>query len=198
MIKPYLNPAWPVCRVQRGTTGEIGSMEQVVYPNRHSHVAFSTTEECDRKHIKTALDEALIAFQQHEVPIGAVIVKDSHEICRAHNQVEHTKDPTAHAEMRCIQQASKKLGAWRLAGCTLYVTVEPCPMCAGALLQARLDRVVYGAPNPLLGADGSWMQILPRLTSSQDNDSMLLLEPVSQSLQQRHPFHVSMRVCCSG
>jgi len=86
-----------------------------------------------------------------EVPVGAVMVLDGQVIARSHNAVEATSQPTAHAEMLCIQAAASLTGRWRLPEATLYVTLEPCPMCAGAALQARLSTVVFGAPNPLLG-----------------------------------------------
>ena len=86
-----------------------------------------------------------------EVPVGAVVVLDGQVIARTHNAVEATSQPTAHAEMLCIQAAASLTGRWRLLEATLYVTLEPCPMCAGAALQARLGTLVFGAPNPLLG-----------------------------------------------
>jgi len=87
-----------------------------------------------------------------EVPVGAVIVYEDRVIASAHNQREQLRDPTAHAEMIAITQAAESLGSWRLDGCTLYVTLEPCPMCAGAIVQARIPTVVYGAADPKAGA----------------------------------------------
>ena len=98
-----------------------------------------------------AIAEAELAAQQQEVPVGAVLVLGDQVISSAHNQTEQTGNPTAHAEMLCIQEAAAKLGGWRLLDSTLYVTLEPCPMCAGALLQSRVGTVVYGAKNSLLG-----------------------------------------------
>ena len=98
-----------------------------------------------------AITEAELAAQQQEVPVGAVLVLGDQVISSAHNQTEQTGNPTAHAEMLCIQEAASKLGGWRLLDSTLYVTLEPCPMCAGALLQSRVGTVVYGAKNSLLG-----------------------------------------------
>lgn len=95
-----------------------------------------------------------------EVPIGAVVVKDGHIIARAWNQVEMLKDATAHAEMLAITQAEAALGDWRLAGCDLYVTKEPCPMCAGAIVLSRVRRVVFGCPDPKGGAAGGWINLL--------------------------------------
>jgi tRNA(adenine34) deaminase len=102
--------------------------------------------------MQIALEEAEQAMREEEVPIGAVIVHNERLIARAHNQREQLRDPTAHAEMIAITQAAESLGSWRLDGCTLYVTLEPCPMCAGAILQARIPTLVYGAADPKAGA----------------------------------------------
>ncbi len=102
--------------------------------------------------MKLALEEAEQASREEEVPIGAVIVHEGRVIARAHNQREALHDPTAHAEMIAITQAAEMLQSWRLEDCTLYVTLEPCPMCAGAILQARIPTVVYGATDPKAGA----------------------------------------------
>ncbi len=111
--------------------------------------------------MRVAIDEAKKAGEKGEVPVGAVLVSEDGEVVSAaHNSVETATDPTAHAELTCLRQASAKLRSWRLLGCTLYVTLEPCPMCAGALLQSRVKRVVWGAPNLQLGADGSWVHLL--------------------------------------
>jgi len=107
-----------------------------------------------------AIAEARKAERIAEVPIGAVIVKDGAVIGRGHNLRETAHDPTAHAEMIAIKQASETLGAWRLTDCDLYVTLEPCPMCAGAILQSRIRRVVYGAPDPKAGCCGTLMNLL--------------------------------------
>jgi tRNA(adenine34) deaminase len=103
-------------------------------------------------YMQMAYQEAVRAFDEDEVPVGAVIVHEDRVIASAHNQREQLHDPTAHAEMIAITQAAEALGSWRLEGCTLYVTLEPCPMCAGAILQARLPTVVYGAVDPKAGA----------------------------------------------
>jgi tRNA(adenine34) deaminase len=105
------------------------------------------------QHMEMALEEARIAIEEDEVPIGAVIVSLKQGVIgRAHNQREQLHDPTAHAEMIAITQAAAALHSWRLENCVLYVTLEPCPMCAGAIVQARLPLVVYGAPDPKAGA----------------------------------------------
>lgn len=95
-----------------------------------------------------------------DVPVGAVVVRDGVVIGRGHNRREQDNDPTAHAEVIAIRQAAEALGAWRLTGSTMYVTIEPCPMCAGALVLARVDRLVYGAADPKTGATGSLWNIV--------------------------------------
>jgi tRNA(adenine34) deaminase len=107
-----------------------------------------------------ALRQAARALDAEEVPIGAVIVRAGSIIARAFNQVELLKDATAHAEMLALTQAESVVGDWRLTGCTLFVTKEPCPMCAGAIVHTRLDRVVFGAPDAKGGAAGSAMNLL--------------------------------------
>src|SRR6185295_18176127 len=107
-----------------------------------------------------ALRQAARAYAAEEVPVGAVIVREGHIIARAFNQVELLKDATAHAEMLAVTQAEEKVGDWRLTDCTLYVTKEPCPMCAGAIVHVRLARVVYGAADPKGGAAGGMMNLL--------------------------------------
>lgn len=109
--------------------------------------------------MQEALREAEIAFRLGEVPIGAVIEKDGQIIARGHNLTETLKDPTAHAEMMAIRQAARALGGWRLIGCSLYVTVEPCSMCAGAMVWARIENLYIGAMDPKAGACGSVFQI---------------------------------------
>ena len=110
--------------------------------------------------MQVALREAQIAFEQGEVPIGAVIVHNGQVIASAHNEREQNNDPTAHAEVLVIQRAAKTLGSWRLTDATLYVTLEPCPMCAGAIMQSRLKQLVYGAMDLKGGATGSVMNVL--------------------------------------
>lgn len=118
-------------------------------------------------HMEMALEEAELARDADEVPVGAVIVSldRGQVIARAHNQREELQDPTAHAEMVAITQAANALGSWRLEKCLLYVTLEPCPMCAGAIVQARLPVVVYGCTDPKAGACHTLYQITsdPRL-----------------------------------
>ena len=109
--------------------------------------------------MRLALKEARKAFDEDEAPVGAVIVHGDRVIARAHNEREKLKDPTAHAEMIALTQAAAALEGWRLNGATLYVTLEPCLMCAGALVNARIDRVVFGAADPKAGACGSLYQV---------------------------------------
>ena len=114
----------------------------------------------DVRFMREAIEEAKKAESLREVPIGAVIVKNGEIIGRGHNLRESLRDPTAHAEMLAIRQASEYLNAWRLLDCTLYVTLEPCPMCAGAILQSRIPRVVYGTNDPKAGCAGTLMNLL--------------------------------------
>src|SRR5688500_5791505 len=102
--------------------------------------------------MRMALEEAAIAAREGEVPVGAVVALGDQVIARARNHRESAKDPLGHAELLAIRAAASALGRWRLSGCTLIVTLEPCPMCAGAIVNARLDRLVYGADDPRAGA----------------------------------------------
>lgn len=109
--------------------------------------------------MRAALAEAELAGEAGEVPIGAVVVCDGRVVARGRNRRETDADPTAHAEMIAVRGAADALGRWRLSGCTVYVTIEPCPMCAGALHAARVDRCVYGAADPKAGAVGTLYDI---------------------------------------
>jgi len=110
--------------------------------------------------MQLALAEAQSALAEDEVPVGAVVVRAGEVVASAHNERERRSDPTAHAELLAIARAAKRLGSWRLEGCTLYATLEPCPMCAGAILQARIPVIVYGAADPKAGAVKSLYQLL--------------------------------------
>jgi len=110
--------------------------------------------------MRLALIQAQLAFEQGEVPIGAVVVYNGQVIAAAHNEKEQRKDPTAHAEVLAIQRATKVLENWRLTDAILYVTLEPCPMCAGAIIQSRLKQIVYGCADLKGGATGSVMNVL--------------------------------------
>ncbi|MCX7831466.1 MAG: tRNA adenosine(34) deaminase TadA [Actinobacteria bacterium] len=125
-----------------------------------SNMSKYSYESKDEKYMREALKEAEKAAKKGEVPIGAVIVKEGKVIGRGHNLRETKNDPTAHAEIIAIRQAAKKLKNWRLSGCTLYVTVEPCPMCAGAIVLSRIERVVYGAEDNKAGAVKSLYSLL--------------------------------------
>jgi len=114
----------------------------------------------DEEYVEIAIGEAKKAFSQDEVPVGAVIVFGDEIIARAHNEREARQDPTAHAEILAIREAAEHLGSWRLTDCTIYVTKEPCPMCAGAIFQARVARLVYGAPDEKAGAAGTLYNIV--------------------------------------
>ncbi len=117
------------------------------------------------KFMEEALLEARKAAAMGEIPVGAVIVKDEKIIARGHNRTETDRDPTAHAEMIAIRGAAEALGGWRLPGCTMYVTLEPCSMCAGAIVWARIERLIIGTMDPKAGACGSVFNIVqePRL-----------------------------------
>lgn len=133
-----------------------------------------------------ALEEAKAAAAVGEIPVGAVIVRDGDVIGRGHNRRELDNDPTAHAEVVAIRDASKRLGAWRLTGTTLYVTIEPCPMCAGALVLARIDRLVYGAPDPKAGATGTLYNIVQdsRLNHRMEVEAGVLEDECRSVMQQ--------------
>lgn len=112
------------------------------------------------KFMKEAIKQAKKAYDKEEIPVGAVIVKDGKIIARGYNKKEEKKDTTQHAEIIAIQKASRKIGAWRLQDCEMYVTLEPCAMCTGALIQARLKRVYIGTMDPKTGACGSVLNLL--------------------------------------
>ena len=114
----------------------------------------------DEVYMRAAICEAKRAEKRDDVPVGAVIVRDGRIIARGRNTRERKNDPAGHAEMNAIRRAGKKLGHWRLSGCTMYVTLEPCPMCAGAAVNARLDAVVYGADDKKAGALGGKTDLL--------------------------------------
>lgn len=114
----------------------------------------------DEYYMKEALVQAQKAYKKLEVPVGAVIVKDGTIIARAYNQKENKNDTTNHAEILAIKKASKKLKSWRLSGCKMYVTLEPCSMCAGALIQSRISKIYIGAMDEKTGACGSVLNLL--------------------------------------
>jgi tRNA(adenine34) deaminase len=150
------------------------------------------SQESHEEFMRLALREAERAFAAGEVPVGAVIVHHesvdgpSRVIGAAYNQREQLRDPTAHAEMIAITQAAEALGSWRLSGCTMYVTLEPCPMCAGAIVLARLPRLVYGAADPKAGAIQSLFQLVndPRLNHRAEVIAGVLAGPCGETLSR--------------
>ncbi len=142
--------------------------------------------EPDFRWMQRALAQARCAAELGEVPVGAVVVLQNELVAEAHNLRETSKDPLAHAELLAIAQAARALGRWRLSGCTLYVTLEPCPMCAGAVVNARLDRLVYGAADPRSGAAGSLCNLVQdsRLNHRAELWGGLCAEESAQLLRQ--------------
>lgn len=122
--------------------------------------AEETAVQADARWMDEALEEALKAGADGEVPVGAVVVRDGSILARGRNRIEARRDPSAHAEMMAIREAASVLGYQRLSGCILYVTLEPCAMCAGAIVLARLSRLVFGASDPKTGACGSLLNIV--------------------------------------
>jgi tRNA(adenine34) deaminase len=144
------------------------------------------SEAADLVAMAVALEQAQEAYALGEVPVGAVIVRDGLILARAFNLRETRSDPTAHAERLALTLAGEALGTWRLEGCTLYVTLEPCPMCAGAIVQARISRVVYAAADPKAGACDSLYRIVsdPRLNHRATITRGVLAEPCSELLSR--------------
>ncbi|MBQ7245869.1 MAG: tRNA adenosine(34) deaminase TadA [Firmicutes bacterium] len=136
--------------------------------------------------MEEALVEAKKAFELGEVPVGAVIVKDGEIIARAHNLTETSKDPTAHAEVLAIKKAAEVLGGWRLLGCSMYVTLEPCSMCAGALVWSRMENLFIGARDPKTGACGSVFNIVEsgKLNHNVNVEYGLMEEECSELLKE--------------
>ncbi len=139
----------------------------------------------DERYIRLAIDQAAIAEANGDVPIGALIVHQGLIVAKAYNEREQLKDPTAHAEIIALTQAAASLESWRLEGCTLYVTLEPCCMCAGALVLARIDRLVYGCDDPKAGACNSLYNIVqdPRLNHRLDVTRGVLARECSEQLR---------------
>jgi tRNA(adenine34) deaminase len=136
--------------------------------------------------MREAIAEATLAFQKGDVPVGAVAVYDGQIVGRGHNRKEELKDPTAHAEIIALREAAQTLGGWRLIGVTLYCTMEPCLMCAGAMVQARLPRLVYAVRDPKAGAAGSIMNLLrsERLNHQVEVVSGVLAEEAKELTQR--------------
>jgi tRNA(adenine34) deaminase len=139
----------------------------------------------DENFMREALRQAKKAYDANEVPVGAVVVRDGKIIGRAYNQVELLKDATAHAEMLALTQAEAAVGDWRLTDCDLYVTKEPCPMCAGALVHVRIRRVIFGCVDPRAGAAGSIVNLLrmPTLNHQSEITAGILQSECAEILQ---------------
>jgi tRNA(adenine34) deaminase len=139
----------------------------------------------DERLMEAALLEALQAEKEDEVPVGAVVVFENKIIARAHNRNRRNSDPAAHAEILALRAAGRALGNHRLGGCEMFVTIEPCPMCAGAMVHARLRRLVYGADDPKAGAVSSVMQVLnhPSLNHTMEVTAGVLRERCATLLQ---------------
>ena len=140
----------------------------------------------DELYLRQAIDQAFAAAEAGEVPIGAVMVHAGAVIARGQNRVLRDMDPTAHAEIVAMREAAKLLGNYRLLDCELYVTLEPCAMCAGAMIHARLGRLIYGAPDPKAGAAGSVLEVLnhPRLNHQMEITSEVLAEECGEMLRE--------------
>jgi tRNA(adenine34) deaminase len=151
----------------------------------------------DERWMQEALRAARAALDADEVPVGCVIVHEDRIIGRAHNQREMLRDPTAHAEMIALTQAAGALETWRLGGCTLYVTLEPCAMCAGAMVLGRIDRLVYGATDPKAGAVESVFRLLdePRLNHKVEVTKGVLSAECGAVLSE---FFRTKRACGNG
>jgi len=140
--------------------------------------------QADERYMRMAIDQAMIAGEEGDVPIGCVVVCENRVIGKGYNQREKLQDPTAHAEMIALTAASEFIGSWRLGGCTMYVSLEPCSMCAGALVLARIDRLVYGCDDPKTGAVKSLYNIVQddRLNHRIEVSSGVLAEECSKML----------------
>ena len=142
-------------------TATIRAVHERPKPDSHDERSESSLGELgpeaarDLRLMRCALDEAVRAAEEGEVPVGAVVARGEEILATAHNEREATNDPTAHAELLALRRAACYTGSWRLTGCTLYTTLEPCPMCAGALHAARVSRLVYATPDPKAGAAGT-------------------------------------------
>ncbi len=151
-------------------------------------------DEIDRRYMQVALEQARKALDSEDVPVGAVIVREGHVIGRGYNQREKLHDPTAHAEMIALTAAAEYLHQWRLDDCTMYVTLEPCAMCAGALILARVRRLVYAASDPKAGACGSLFEITqdPRLNHQVETVAGVMAEPAAELIREFFRYRRSL------
>jgi tRNA(adenine34) deaminase len=151
----------------------------------HRTPAQAVQNDADAGYMELALEQARAAAEDGEVPMGAVIVKDGEVIAQGQNRNLRDHDPTAHAEIVALRQAASRLGNHRLGGCVMFATIEPCAMCAGAMVHARLARLVYGASDPKAGAAGSVLEVLnhPRLNHRMEVTSGVLGERCSEILR---------------
>ena len=147
--------------------------------------AAETQPEADAAWMERALEQAALAAEAGEVPVGALVIKDGEIIGRGHNRNLLDNDPTAHAEIVALRQAAARVGNHRLTGCTMVATIEPCSMCAGALIHARIARLVYGASDPKAGAAGSTLQVInhPGLNHRMEVTAGVLADNCSEILQ---------------
>jgi len=177
-VAPFKLSSLPKVSVSRGVPAGMKCAES------SNHLRMKSYQVNHQHFMAQAYAQAQAALAADEVPVGAVIVHEGRVIGAAHNGREQLRDPTAHAEMIAITQAAAALDSWRLEGCTLYVTLEPCPMCAGAILQARISEVVYGADDPKAGAAGSLFQLLDdsRLNHRSEVVGGVMAEPCGQIL----------------
>jgi len=157
----------------------------IAFDSRAESFGAALRREDHEKYMHLALREAAVALREEEVPVGAVVVHEGRVVGRAHNQRERLRDPTAHAEMIALTQAADALNGWRLTGAWVYVTLEPCPMCAGALVNARVEGLVFGADDPKAGACGSLFDIPrdERLNHRLDVVSGVLAEECAELLR---------------
>jgi tRNA(adenine34) deaminase len=140
----------------------------------------------DERFMRLALEEALVALSHGDIPVGAVLVSGDQVVAKTHNSRELRRDATAHAEMDALRLGAERTGDWRLRGCELFVTLEPCPMCAGAIVAHRVDRLVFGAWNPKAGSAGSLFNITddPRLNHRVDVRRGVLADACAEPLQE--------------